>query len=123
MSNKALSKHEIRRKKKARIRKKINGTAERPRLVVYRSNKHFSAQIINDLDHKVLVAVDSFSKDMVKELDKKSKTDKSLAVGKKIAELASKKNIKKVVFDRNGFIFHGRIKAFADASRKGGLIF
>lgn len=123
MSNKELSKHDIRRKKKARIRKKINGTPDRPRLVVYRSNKHFSAQIIDDLAHKVLVAVDSFSKEMAPELEKKNKTEKSVAVGKRIAELATEQKISSVVFDRNGYIYHGRIKAFADASREGGLKF
>ncbi|MCK5520123.1 MAG: 50S ribosomal protein L18, partial [Candidatus Marinimicrobia bacterium] len=102
---------------------KINGTPERPRLVIYRSNKHFSAQIIDDTTHKVLVAIDSFSKEMVKELGKMSKTDKSQVLGKRIAELAKGKDITSVVFDRNGFIYHGRIKAFADASREGGLIF
>ena len=121
--NKTLSKHQIRRKKKIRIRKKINGSPERPRLVVYRSNKHFSAQIIDDTNNRVLAAVDSFSKDMVKELEKKNKTEKSTVVGKRIAELAKEQNITKVVFDRNGYIYHGRIKAFADASREGGLIF
>ncbi len=123
MSNKLLSKHDIRRKKKVRIRKKINGTPERPRLVVYRSNKHFSAQIIDDTTHLVLVSADSFSKDLAKEIGDKNKTEKSLAVGKRIAALALEKNIKEVVFDRNGYIYHGRIKAFADASREGGLIF
>jgi len=121
--NKTLSKHQIRRKKKIRIRKKINGSPERPRLVVYRSNKHFSAQIIDDTSNRVLVAVDSFSKEMVKVLEKKNKTEKSTVVGKRIAELAKDKNITKVVFDRNGYVYHGRVKAFADASREGGLIF
>ena len=123
MNKNNISKHDMRRRKKFRIRKRVNGTAERPRLVVYRSNRHISAQLIDDLNNKVLVAVDSFSKELVKELEKATKTEKSKTVGKMLAEKAISNNIKEIVFDRNGFIYHGRVKALADASREAGLIF
>ena len=123
MNKNSISKHDMRRRKKFRIRKRVNGTAERPRLVVYRSNRHISAQLIDDLNNKVLVAVDSFSKELVKELEKATKTEKSKTVGKMLAEKAISNNIKEIVFDRNGFIYHGRVKALADASREAGLIF
>ncbi len=114
-------KYRARLKKKIRIKKKIFGTKERPRLVVYRSNKHISAQIVNDSNNVVLVSASSFSKDLRQSLEKKSKSGMSVEVGKDLAKKALKKKIKKVVFDRNGYIYHGRIKALADASREAGL--
>jgi len=123
MKEKRQLKREARIKKKARIRKKIAGTAERPRLVVYRSNKHLSAQIIDDGKHEVLCQASSFGKDLRASLEGKAKTELSVGVGKSLAEKAGAKGIKAVVFDRNGFIYHGRVKAFADACREGGLEF
>ncbi|MFO7840580.1 MAG: 50S ribosomal protein L18 [Fidelibacterota bacterium] len=123
MKEKRQLKREARIKKKARIRKKIFGTAERPRLVVYRSNKHLSAQIVNDTNHEVLCSASSFGKDLRKSLEGKPKTELGIGVGKSIAEKAKTKGVKAVVFDRNGFIYHGRIKAFADACREAGLEF
>jgi large subunit ribosomal protein L18 len=114
-------KYRARLKKKIRIRKKIFGTEDCPRLVVYRSNKHISAQIVNDSNNIVLVSASSFSKDLRQSLEKKSKSEMSVGVGKELVKKALKKKIKKVVFDRNGYLYHGRIKALADASREAGL--
>jgi len=97
---------------------------ERPRLVVNRSNKHISAQIIDDHKGETLVSASSNDKEMTQEIAKaKSKTDASAKIGTAIAEKAIKNKIKKVVFDRNGYPYHGRIKAVADAARKAGLEF
>lgn len=123
MKDKSKQKHEARFKKKARIRKRISGTAERPRLVVFRSNLHISAQIVNDDTHAVVCSASSFSKDLREALKGKSKTELSIGVGKALAEKAKEKGIKSVVFDRNGFIYHGRVKALADACREAGLEF
>lgn len=105
-------------KKKIRIRKVVNGTQERPRLCVFRSSKHIYAQIINDDMHNTVLTVSSLS------LSTKA-TGKNTAkeVGVKIAQEAAKKGIKHVVFDRNGFIYHGRIQALAEGAREGGLNF
>ncbi|MEA2076723.1 MAG: 50S ribosomal protein L18 [Candidatus Marinimicrobia bacterium] len=123
MKDKSKAKREARIKKKIRIRKRLSGTSERPRLVVYRSNMHISAQIINDGNHEVLCSASSYAKDIRASLKDKSKTEYSENVGKAIAEKAKAKGIKAVVFDRNGFIYHGRVKALADACRKNGLEF
>ena len=97
---------------------------EYPRLVVYRSNKHFESQIVNDFEGQTLVSSSSKDKNLKKQVEKsKNKTDISVLVGKNLAKVAKKKNITKVVFDRNGYPFHGRIKAFADAAREAGLEF
>ena len=97
---------------------------EYPRLVVYRSNKHFESQIVNDFEGQTLVSSSSKDKNLKKQVEKsKNKTDISVLVGKNLAKVAKKKNIKKVVFDRNGYPFHGRVKAFADAAREAGLEF
>ena len=109
---------------KASIRKKILGTAERPRLTVYRSLGNIYGQIIDDATGKTLVATSSASKDVKAELaSAKSKKDKSVVVGKILAKKALEKNIKNVVFDRNGYLYHGRVKALADGAREGGLKF
>ncbi len=111
-----------RARRKQRIRRKISGVAERPRLSVFKSDKHISCQVIDDLKQHTLAAASS--------LDKQFKGQKEMAkitgaakVGTAIAERALAKGIKTVVFDRNGFAYHGRIKAFADAARQKGLIF
>ena len=96
----------------------------RPRLVVYRSNKNISAQIINDHDGKTLASASSLDKDMAKVIAKaKSKTDVSKLIGTSLAERALKNKVKEVVFDRNGYPYHGRVKAVADAAREAGLEF
>lgn len=104
-----------------RIRSKISGSTERPRLSVFRSNTSIYAQIIDDTKGITLVSCSSQIKDISSQPG--TKTDKSRAVGLKIAELAKAKGIEKVVFDRGGFLYHGRIKALAEGAREGGLIF
>lgn len=118
----ATSKKEKRRQRiKYRIRKKVKGTPQRPRLCVFRSNKEIYAQIIDDVSKKTILAASSKEK-ALKKL-KGTKTEKSIAVGKLIAEKAKQKGIQTVVFDRNGFLYHGRVKALADAAREAGLNF
>lgn len=112
-----------RKKIKLRIRKRVTGTAEVPRFVIYRSLSNVYAQLIDDINGKTLCSVSSISKDTKGEASKISKTDKSKLIGKKIAEKAAEKNISKVVFDRNGYLYHGRVKAIADAAREAGLKF
>ncbi len=118
------NKVENRRRVKAHIRLKISGTSERPRLTVFRSLKHVYAQIVDDATGKTLVAVSDLSKD-VREQFKDVKGQMKLAkqVGQLAARKAMEKNIKEVVFDRNGYVFHGVVKAMADGAREGGLKF
>ncbi len=117
----ALSKEQRRLRIKRRIRKKISGTGEKPRLSVFRSNKQFYAQMVDDHTGKTLLAVGSLDKSIV---DKKvSKTEQAQLVGKLAAEKAKEAGINNVVFDRNGYLYHGRVKAFADSAREGGLKF
>jgi large subunit ribosomal protein L18 len=114
----------VERKKRAlRIRKKIHGSNERPRLCVRRSLKHIYAQIIDDNNGKSLLQFGSTNKDMAKTVSEKNKTDVSKLIGEMIAEKAKEKGIEKVVFDRKGYAYHGRIKALAEAARKKGLQF
>lgn len=115
----ALTKTEKRIRVKRRVRKNIFGTQDRPRLTVYRSNSEIYAQLIDDNAGKTLVSTSSRDKELTS--SKATKTEKSVLVGKKIAEKAIAAGIKTVVFDRNGFVYHGRIKALADAAREGGL--
>jgi len=107
-------------RRKQRVRKKIKGTPERPRLNVHRSNKHIYAQIIDDVSGKTLAAASTKSKAF--ELDGK-KIDAAKKIGETIGKLAIEKGIDKVVFDRSGYIYHGRIKALADGAREAGLKF
>jgi large subunit ribosomal protein L18 len=111
-------------KKKKALRARMTGTAEVPRLVVFRSNRHIYAQIVNDLEHRVLLGSADLQEAVKASLKEDgSKTDASVALGKSIAEKAKAAGIKKVVFDRNGFKYHGRIKALADSARAEGLEF
>src|ERR1700761_6012988 len=103
------------------IRKNLSGSTERPRLSVFRSNKGIYAQIIDDVTGKTLVSASSLSKDFKAEKDTKS--DQSTAVGKLVAEKAVAAGIKDVVFDRNGYLYHGRVKSLAEGAREGGLNF
>lgn len=116
------SKNDTRKKRKIRIRKKISGTASRPRLVVFRSNLHIYVQVVDDISGATLAATSTLA--LSKGGDKAgcNKAGAEL-VGKKIASLALEKNIRQVVFDRNGYLYHGRIKAVADGAREGGLEF
>ncbi len=105
-------------KKKIRIRKTVKGTEERPRLVVFRSSNHMYAQVVNDVTGATLASASSLKlKDAGKGVDQAKK------VGQEVAKVALSKNIKSVVFDRNGFIYHGRVKALADGAREAGLNF
>jgi large subunit ribosomal protein L18 len=106
-----------RHRRHLRVRKKVSGTAERPRLVIFRSLKHISAQIVDDVGGRTLLTVSSSA------IESGKKTEKSLEVGKRIAERAKSAGITKVVFDRAGYKYHGRVKAVADGARKGGLEF
>lgn len=116
------SNKEIRRRKiRYRIRKKIEGTAEIPRLAVYRSNSEIYAQVIDDINGKTVAAASSLEKEFAKA--KGNKTDMAKKIGALIAERAAKAGAQKVVFDRGGYLFHGRVKALADAAREAGLKF
>ncbi|QQS52027.1 MAG: 50S ribosomal protein L18 [Bacteroidota bacterium] len=117
----ALTKTDRRLRIKRRIRKKISGNQELPRLSVFRSNKQFYAQFINDLTGATLAYVSS--RDKALEGKKMTKIDQAKEVGKLAAEASKAAGISQVVFDRNGYLYHGRVKAFADAAREGGLKF
>ena len=112
-----------RRRRKKRFQKKIRGTTERPRLCVYRSNKHIYAQIVDDQETRTLAAVSTLSKELASLADKRATKEAAQKVGELIAKKAQQRNIQKVVFDRNGFLYHGRIQAVADAAREAGLEF
>ena len=119
----AKSKVEARRKRKLSIRMRISGTPERPRLSVFRSAKHIYAQIVDDSQHKTLCAASTRDEAILPQLGGKKKKDKAAQVGAAIAERCKQKGIDKVVFDRNGYIYHGRVSALAEAARKAGLKF
>jgi large subunit ribosomal protein L18 len=111
-------------KRKAHVRKIITGTLERPRLSVFKSSGQIYAQIINDVDGKTLASASTIDKEVRTQLkDGMTKTAKSELVGNAIAKRAKEANITTVAFDRNGYIYHGRVKALADAARQGGLVF
>ncbi len=116
----AFSKLNRRAKIKRRIRKKVSGTSLVPRLSVFRSNKQIYAQLIDDSTGKTLAAASSFNN---KAVEGKNKSDQAGVVGKEVAEKAIKAGITTVVFDRNGYLYHGRVKQLADSAREGGLKF
>jgi len=119
----AKTKLETRDRRKAHIRKKVNGTAERPRLSIFRSAKHMYAQIVDDAAHQTILAVSTLDEKIMAELKGLKKTERAKKIGTAIAERCKAKGIDKVVFDRNGFIYHGRVSALADAAREAGLKF
>jgi large subunit ribosomal protein L18 len=121
MSDKLIKKAKRLQRRKYQIRRELSGTGERPRLSVFRSGKHIYAQVIDDLAGKTLAAASSVEKDLG--LKHGANTAAAKAVGVKIAEKAKAAGVKKVAFDRNGRMYHGRIKALADAAREGGLQF
>jgi len=121
--NKNIRKQKARLRRKIRGRKKISGTAARPRLCVYRSNAHWYAQLIDDEAGKVLVSAATVQKEVREGLDGCGNVEAAVRVGKTIAERALAAGIEKVVFDKNGFLYHGRVKALADAAREAGLKF
>lgn len=122
MATKIKDKRKYRRLRiKQRIRKTLSGSPENPRLTVFRSNKEIYAQVVNDLESKTLVSASSLSKDFEKE--KMNKIEQAKRVGKLIAKKAKEAGIETVVFDRNGYLYHGRVKTLAEAAREEGLKF
>jgi large subunit ribosomal protein L18 len=119
-----MAKHTTpREKRRARIRRKISGTSERPRLTVYKSLKHMYAQLVDDTTGKTLVSVGTTSKTLKNEVKDDDKTAAAKKVGEALAKAAIAKGIEAVVFDRNGFDYHGRVQAVAAAARDAGLKF
>ena len=117
------SRSEVRVNKHRKLRNRFSGTAERPRLAVFRSNNHMYAQIIDDTVGKTLVSASTVQKEVKAELEKTNNVDAAAYLGTVIAKRAIEKGIDTVVFDRGGFIYHGKIKALADAARAAGLNF
>lgn len=120
LGNKARQVRRLRRHR--RVRSKVSGTQERPRLVVYRSLKNIEAQLVDDVQGVTLLGISTLSAD-VRSDDELSKSDRGKLAGKVLAERAKEKGITKVVFDRGGYLYHGRVKAFAEGAREGGLEF
>jgi large subunit ribosomal protein L18 len=118
----ALSKTEKREKIKLRIRKRIKGTSEKPRISVFRSNKQIYAQAVDDVNGVTLAAASSREKEIASVTGKK-KSEVAALVGKRLAEVCKEKGIESVVFDRSGYQYHGRVKSLADGAREGGLKF
>ena len=112
-----------RERRKLRIRRKISGGTERPRLSIFRSGRHVYVQVVNDADGKTLAAASTLSRDLKSTLSEDNKTDAAKKVGALIAKICLERKIDKVVFDRNGYLYHGRVKALADAAREAGLKF
>ena len=117
------SRSEIRVKKHVRLRNRFSGTAERPRLAVFRSNNHMYAQIIDDTIGNTLVSASTLQKDVKAELEKTNNVDAAAYLGTVLGKKAVEAGITEVVFDRGGFIYQGKIQAFADAAREAGLVF
>ena len=115
-----LTKPKARARRHRRVRGKVVGTVERPRLVVYRSNKGISAQLVDDLEAKTLAAASWLN---LKKSFKGTKTEQAAEVGKRLAAAAKEAGVETCVFDRAGYLYHGRVKALADAAREGGLQF
>ena len=112
-----------RERRKLRIRRRLSGTPERPRLTVFRSAKHIYAQVVDDVDGTTVAHASTLTKDVKAATAEANKTDAAKQVGQAIAKLLIAKGIDKVVFDRNGYLYHGRISALADAARAAGLKF
>jgi large subunit ribosomal protein L18 len=112
-----------RERRKLRIRRKISGTAERPRLTVFRSAKHIYAQCVDDVGATTVAHMSTLSKDVKGAIDEATKSDAAKKVGTAIAKALLAKGIDKVVFDRNGYLYHGRVQALAEAAREAGLKF
>ena len=115
----ALTKADRRQRIKYRIRKRLSGSGECPRMTVYRSNKQIYVQLVDDVSGQTLVSASSKEKEIATQ--KVNKIDQAKLVGKRLAEKAKEKGIESVVFDRNGYLYHGRVKNLADAARKSGL--
>jgi large subunit ribosomal protein L18 len=112
-----------RNRRHARVRRRVNGTAQKPRLAVFRSLTHIYAQVIDDVARRTLVAASDTEAAIRDKLSGKNKTDVATLIGTAVAERAKEQGITEVVFDRGGYVFHGRVKALAEAARAGGLQF
>jgi len=124
MADKNKQKQGARDRRRKQIHKKISGTAERPRLVVFRSNKAIYGQIVDDVKQVTLVSASSMSKEIAETVIKaKSKVERAKLAGKYLSQVAKEQNISQIVFDRAGYLYHGRVKAFAEGVREGGLTF
>ena len=124
MSNRSNYKQQSRARRKKHIQQKVRGSDTRPRLIVFRSNKHIYAQLVDDINHRTIAGASTLCKETLDEIKKgSSKLAKAKIVGKHIAELAKQKKIETIVFDRAGYLYHGRVKALADGAREGGLKF
>ncbi len=124
MKSKATPRLKGRHRRHMRIRKKVSGTAERPRLTVYRSLNHIYVQLVDDLAGRTILTISSSHKDVSSVLTgAKGKLAASNAVGKRVAQMATEKGIERVCFDRGGYLYHGRVKAVAEGAREGGLNF
>ena len=121
--DKAKQRRLARQRRHARVRRRLQGTAQRPRLSVFRSLKHMHTQIIDDVQGNTLVAASTLDAEVQTKASGKDKSAQAAAVGELLAERASEAGIKQVVFDRGGYKYHGRVKALAEAARKGGLEF
>jgi large subunit ribosomal protein L18 len=117
------TRRELVQRRHHRLRKTVSGTAERPRLAVFRSHQHIYAQVIDDAQHHTLVAASTLDPDLKSAIASGANCDASAAVGKLLAERAIAKGIQKVVFDRGGNLYHGRVQALAEAAREAGLDF
>ena len=120
---KKQSRSEVRVKKHMKVRNRFSGTAERPRLAVFRSNNHMYAQIIDDTVGKTLVSASTLDKDVKAELEKTNNIEAATVVGTVVAKKALEKGITTVVYDRGGFVYEGKVKALAEAAREAGLEF
>jgi large subunit ribosomal protein L18 len=121
MPDPTKQKQRLRQRRHHRVRKRVTGTAERPRLAVFRSNKHISAQVIDDVSGRTLAAASTVEGDL--KSGATSNKDAAANVGRVLAERAKGAGVSRVVFDRGGFLYHGRVAALADAAREGGLEF
>ncbi len=119
----SLSRKQQTQKRHRRLRRHLHGTSERPRLAVFRSNNHIYAQVIDDAAQTTLCAASTLDKDLRTSLESSASCDASVAVGQLLAHRAIAKGIQQVVFDRGGNLYHGRVKALADAAREAGLQF
>jgi large subunit ribosomal protein L18 len=117
------SRKELTRRRHTRVRRKVFGTSERPRLAVFRSNQHIYVQVIDDTQHHTLVSASTLESDLRKDLSTGGNCEASSQVGKLVAQRLLSKGIKQVVFDRGGNLYHGRVKALAEAARESGLEF
>ncbi len=119
----SIKSRKARERRRRRVRMKLSGTPERPRLNVFRSLDNIYAQVIDDVEGRTLASASSLDKDLRSEMSEKTKREQAELVGKTVAERAKAAGIEAVVFDRGGFLYHGRIKALADGAREGGLKF